>query len=495
MHMQSTRIVRPAIGAAVLVALVAAALLAGAWAWRLSGSALAAGVQTHADAVTQWNLNATNALMVTAAQPPQQSVLHMAMVHGAVYDAVNAIDGGHEGYLLHRRRRRRPIRRRRRPRRRPTACSCISARRSRRRSRRCTRLAGRHPGRPGEDARDRRRRGRGGGDDRGADGRWPLRPVPLRGRLHAGRVAAGAARVRQRPERLAQGREAVPDPRALRSSAPRAACAHEPEVRARVRGGEVARLGDEHDADGRSDATPPATGRKTRRRPGAASSGRWRRSRGCRIAENARLFAMLYLTAADALISVWDDKAYWSFWRPITAIREADTDGNRATEPDAAWLPLIPTPPYPEHPSGPPGPQRLDRRDAAGLLRHGQDRLERHEQRRSDAELHPLLAGDRRDHRRAYLVGHPLPDRGRAGRAHRQEVARWRSTTTSDRRTRTTTTDPRGSRGGASAAPLQRQDEHNGIQEGPDLRSFRAVARRLRDRRESGLKMGCVGPF
>jgi hypothetical protein len=54
----------------------------------------------RADTVTEWNLHAENALMVTAGQPPQQSVLHMAMVHGAVYDAVNAIDGGHEGYLL-----------------------------------------------------------------------------------------------------------------------------------------------------------------------------------------------------------------------------------------------------------------------------------------------------------------------------------------------------------------------------------------------------------
>jgi PAP2 superfamily len=73
---------------------------------------------------------------------------------------------------------------------------------------------------------------------------------------------------------------------------------------------------------------------------------------GLTLVKNARLFAMLYLTAADALISVWDDKAYWSFWRPITAIQEADTDGNSRTEPDAAWLPLIATPPYPEHPSG-----------------------------------------------------------------------------------------------------------------------------------------------
>ncbi len=73
---------------------------------------------------------------------------------------------------------------------------------------------------------------------------------------------------------------------------------------------------------------------------------------GLSLVDNARFFAVLYMTATDALISVWDDKAHWSFWRPITAIREADTDGNPRTEPDSGWLPLIPTPPYPEHPSG-----------------------------------------------------------------------------------------------------------------------------------------------
>ena len=73
---------------------------------------------------------------------------------------------------------------------------------------------------------------------------------------------------------------------------------------------------------------------------------------GLSLVDNARFFAVLYMTATDALISVWDDKAHWSFWRPITAIREAGTDGNPRTEPDPDWLPLIPTPPYPEHPSG-----------------------------------------------------------------------------------------------------------------------------------------------
>jgi hypothetical protein len=70
------------------------------------------------------------------------------------------------------------------------------------------------------------------------------------------------------------------------------------------------------------------------------------------VAENARMFAMLYLTAADAQITVWSDKAHYNFWRPITAIQEAEHDRNPATLDEDGWLPLIPNPPYPEHPSG-----------------------------------------------------------------------------------------------------------------------------------------------
>jgi hypothetical protein len=73
---------------------------------------------------------------------------------------------------------------------------------------------------------------------------------------------------------------------------------------------------------------------------------------GLRSIESARMYAMLYTTGADALISVWNGKAEHVFWRPITAIREADADGNPATEPDTGWLPLINNPPYPEQPSG-----------------------------------------------------------------------------------------------------------------------------------------------
>lgn len=97
-------------------------------------------------------------------------------------------------------------------------------------------------------------------------------------------------------------------------------------------------------ADGGGTSTPP---------------GHWNRiaqdvatAQGNDIAENARLFAMLNVAAADAAISCWDNKYTYDMWRPITAIRKADQDGNDATTVDANWTPLIPTPPFPTYSSG-----------------------------------------------------------------------------------------------------------------------------------------------
>jgi hypothetical protein len=73
---------------------------------------------------------------------------------------------------------------------------------------------------------------------------------------------------------------------------------------------------------------------------------------GGSLADHARMFAMVYLASADGAITVWSDKAKYSFWRPITAIREAATDGNPETVADPGWLPLVATPPYPDQPSG-----------------------------------------------------------------------------------------------------------------------------------------------
>ena len=70
------------------------------------------------------------------------------------------------------------------------------------------------------------------------------------------------------------------------------------------------------------------------------------------IAESARLFALVDLAMADAVITAWNSKNYYVFWRPITAIQEGDNDGNPRTVGDSTWLPLIATPPYPDYTSG-----------------------------------------------------------------------------------------------------------------------------------------------
>lgn len=74
--------------------------------------------------------------------------------------------------------------------------------------------------------------------------------------------------------------------------------------------------------------------------------------RGNSIEDNARMFALLNMATADAAINSWDCKYAFDLWRPITAIREADTDGNPATTADPTWTPLLTTPPFPSYTSG-----------------------------------------------------------------------------------------------------------------------------------------------
>ena len=69
------------------------------------------------------------------------------------------------------------------------------------------------------------------------------------------------------------------------------------------------------------------------------------------LAENARLFALLNTGIANTFITDWDAKFTYNFWRPVTAIRNADMDGNDATERDPGWVPLNDTPMHPEYPS------------------------------------------------------------------------------------------------------------------------------------------------
>ncbi|MGP8296771.1 vanadium-dependent haloperoxidase [Streptomyces inhibens] len=70
------------------------------------------------------------------------------------------------------------------------------------------------------------------------------------------------------------------------------------------------------------------------------------------IADTARMFAAANASATDAVITAWDAKLHYGFWRPITAIQLADTDDNPATEADPQWQPLLITPPHPDYISG-----------------------------------------------------------------------------------------------------------------------------------------------
>jgi len=73
---------------------------------------------------------------------------------------------------------------------------------------------------------------------------------------------------------------------------------------------------------------------------------------GRSLVQNARTFALVGMASDDSYMTTLAAKMHYNFWRPITAIRNADTDDNAATDRDAAWVPLINTPNHPEYPCG-----------------------------------------------------------------------------------------------------------------------------------------------
>ena len=315
-------------------------------------AALTAPGVAHADAVTQVNVDASTAFMVTAGQGPQLSVPNMAMVHGAVYDAVNAIDGGHEGYLLTSRV--------------ATPTDSKEAAAATAAYKMLSHLA------PTQQATF---------DAQYAtalmgisDGSAKTRGIAVGNAAAAAMIAARTDDGRFGSFRFAVGtlpgqwRPVLPafvnDPNAwlanvrpflirsgsqFRSDGPPALASKKyarefDEVKKYGSATSIDRSADQTHAARYWAENPPLTWTRVFRTISA--------QQGLSLVDNARYFAMLYLTAADALISAWNDKAHYSFWRPITAIREADTDGNPHTLADAAWLPLIATPPYPENASG-----------------------------------------------------------------------------------------------------------------------------------------------
>jgi hypothetical protein len=74
-------------------------------------------------------------------------------------------------------------------------------------------------------------------------------------------------------------------------------------------------------------------------------------TRNLDLSEEVRLFALFYLAAADASIACWEAKYTYNFWRPETAIRNGEFDGNDLTAGDSLWSPFVTTPPHPEYPS------------------------------------------------------------------------------------------------------------------------------------------------
>ena len=300
----------------------------------------------RADSVTTWNLNATNLLVGPAAvQAPPVSAIHLAMVHGAVYDAVNAIDKGYEGYLLS-----------------PQVATPFDS----------------------QDAAAAT-----------AAYRVLLKLVPAQQSLLDAQYAASLTGIPDSSSKtrgIAVGEAAAAAMLAFRTDDGRygapgfptgmLAGQWRPTLPAFVNdpNGWVRNVKPfliESSSQFRSKGPYELTSRKYAREfdevkeVGSKTSttrtadqthaslywmehaiGTWSRvaralsaQHGLSVAENARLFAMLYLSAADGAITVWDDKAFWGFWRPITAIQEAANDGNPRTEADRAgyrWSTLRP---------------------------------------------------------------------------------------------------------------------------------------------------------
>lgn len=316
----------------------------------LTGAAPALA-SSDADTVIEWNFNASTAIVGVARQPPHSAIFSFAMVQGAVYDAVNAIEGGYEPYLSS-----------------PAADGTEStdaavataayrvliglfpAQQATLESLYTASLADVPGGTSKEDGIDigeataaamllhRMGDGRGGapvvdiGDEVG-EWRPELPGFGLDPASWAGNVEPFLM------DSMEQFRSDGPNPLTSKAYAEDF--------------NEVKSVGASNSTTRTADQTDSAIFWQDH---GVALWNRIQRSLAASHtltdAEAARLFATTNLAGADGVIACWNDKNYWNFWRPITAIREAAADGNRATAPDSTWTPLIGTPPFPDHPSG-----------------------------------------------------------------------------------------------------------------------------------------------
>ena len=119
-----------------------------------------------------------------------------------------------------------------------------------------------------------------------------------------------------------------------------AAGADERRVRSRDQRGPEPRLGNQHDPHRRADARSASSGTRRSRTSGTRSPTASQPRTTANLPTTARLFAALNLSFADSAIAFYDAKYTYRLWRPVTAIRLADTDGNPNTVADPGWLPL-----------------------------------------------------------------------------------------------------------------------------------------------------------
>ncbi len=153
---------------------------------------------------------------------------------------------------------------------------------------------------------------------------------------------------------------------------------------------------------------------------------------GLDLWENARLFGLLNMALTDGYIGTFETKYHYRFWRPVTAIRLADIDGNPATIADPTWTPLRQTPAIPDYDSGHAveggaGAQVLRRFFHTDQMRFSACSFtlpEGETLQRSDPHtpsFHPVLASGERERGVPNLRGLPLPGRGGDGEPPRRE--------------------------------------------------------------------------
>ncbi len=338
--------------------------------WLALGAAvlavMAAPATARGDAVAQWNINSNNAIL--AANPTAHaSTLSFAMVQGAVYDAVNGIVGGYTPYLV-------------KPAVSPSASTDAAVATAAYRvllgvvpssqTAALATLAAQYaaalaaiPNGPAKTG------GINAGEiaaaamlaARANDGRNPTTPFPFVFGTTPGvwRVSPPLTVPEPTPWVGNVTPFLVPDVGMLRSAGPysltsQAYAADFNEVKSLGAFASTTRTPDQTNAAIFWQSQPIAIYSGVAR----SLSGQY----GLSSLQSARLLATIALASADGAIGCWNDKYYWNFWRPIDAIRLADTDGNPATQADPNWRPLfdpatpttppLATPNFPDHPSG-----------------------------------------------------------------------------------------------------------------------------------------------